>query len=133
VSPPAFACSRGSVWRWVGWLASLLAAPQILAEAEHLAPSGESAGLIPRSVPEDHAKAYSPERGKGLLGAFQGLVAVAVWSRAQPAPTVDPSPLRFWLVERFHAFRQIERLNARHSSPPVPIEETGPPRLDRRP
>jgi hypothetical protein len=132
VSPPAFACSPRSVWRWVGWLAGLLAAPQILAEAERLAPSGESPHLIPRSIPEDHAKAYSPERGQALLGAFQGLVALVLWSRAQPAPPADPSPLRFWLADRFLAFRQIEHLGARRASPPKPVEETGPPRLDRR-
>jgi hypothetical protein len=116
----------------VGWLASLLAAPQLLAEAERLYATGLSAGLIPCSVPEDHAKAYSPERAKVLLGAFQGLAALALWSRAQPVPPEDPSPLRFWLIQRFLAFRRIEHLVGRHQSPPMPVEETGPPRIDRR-
>jgi len=127
-----FRCSARSVWRWVGWLAGLLAAPQLLAEAEQLCATGLSAGLIPRSVPQDHAKAYSPERAKVLLAAFQGLAALALWSRAQPVPPTDPSPLRFWLNGRFLAFRQIERLVGSHQSPPMPVEETGPPRLDRR-
>lgn len=88
--------------------------------------------MIPRSVAEDHGKAYSAERRGVLLAAFQGLAALAVWSRAQPAPPADPSPLRFWLHDRFLAFRLIERLVARHQSPPLLVEETGPPRLDRR-
>lgn len=132
MSPPAFACSPRSVWRWVGWIAGLLAAPQLLAEAEGLCGTGLSAGLIPRSVPQDHAKAYSPERASVLLAGFQGLTAVALWSRAQPVPPEDESPLRFWLVQRFLAFRRIEHLVAPRQSPPLPVEETGPPRVDRR-
>jgi len=123
----AFGSSARSVWRWVGWSAGLVKAPAVLAEAERLGGSGQSASLVPREVPQDHPKAYSPERERTLVDAFQGLVALAVWSRAQPLPPNDSSPLRFWLAERFRAFRELHRLVPRHPSPPLPVEGTGPP------
>lgn len=132
MSLPAFACSARSVWRWVGWIAGLLAAPHILAEAEQLSSTGLTPGLVPRSVPQDHAKAYSPKRAETLLAAIQGLAALALWTRAQPMPPEDEYPLRFWLAQRFLAFHRIERLVGRHQSPPLPVEETGPPRIDPR-
>lgn len=119
-------CSPCSVWRWVGWLATLVQPPALLAEVEVVSGAGQSAGLIPREVPQDHDKAHSPEREQTLLAAYQGLCAIAVWSRAQPAPPLDPSPLRFWLVERFRAFREVRRLTP-HSSPPLEGRPTGPP------
>jgi len=128
----AFGCSARSVWRWVGWSAGLSKAPAVLAEAERLSGSGQSASVVPREVAQDHPKAYSPERGRTLLAAFQGLVALAVWTRAQPIPPDDPSPLRFWLAERFRAFRELHRLVPRNSSPPLPVEGTGPPGIQGR-
>jgi hypothetical protein len=123
----ACGCSTSTVWRWVGWIAGLLSTRVLLAEAERLSGAGQSAALVPREVPANHRKACSPEREKALVDAFQGLCALLVWSRAQPAPPMDPSPLRFWLVERFRRFREVHRLTAAHSSPPLEGRPTGPP------
>lgn len=123
----AFGCSGSTVWRWVGWISGLLAARALLAEAERLSGSGQSVALMPREVPADHRKAYSPERERALLEAFEGLCALAVWSRAQPTPPLDPSPLRSWLVERFQAFREVHRLAPANPSPPLEGRPTGPP------
>jgi len=123
----AYGCSPRTVWRWVGWLAGLLAASELLAEAERLCSTGQSAALIPRLVPQDHQKAYSPERQQTLLRAFQGLAALAVWTRGLPIPPLDPSPLRFWLMEHFHTFRKIHHLVAAVWSPALPVASTGPP------
>ena len=128
----AYGCSPRSVWRWVGWLAGVVQARALLAEAERLSRAGQSASLAPREVPQDHAKARSPGRAAVLLAAFQALCALAVWTRAQPAPPEDPSPLRFWLVGRFRAFRELYFLAGGHSSPPSPEDCTGPPRVHRR-
>lgn len=85
-------CSPCSVWRWVGWLATLVQPPALLAEVEVVSGASQSAGLIPREVPQDHDKAHSPERERTLLGAYQGLCAIAVgrapsrrrpWTRAR--------------------------------------------------
>ena len=129
----AHGCSPRTVWRWVGWIAGLVVVGEILAEAERLTGDGLAAALIPRAVPQDHAKALSPERAGTLLSAFQALVALAVWARGQPIPSYDPSALRAWLAARFLAFREIHRLTAYSRSPPLPGDATGPPRLQRRP
>lgn len=122
-----FGCSASTVWRWVGWIAGLSLARVLLAQAEQLSGAGESAALMPREVPQDHAKAHSPGRGRTLLDALQTLCALVVWSRAQPAPFEDPSPLRVWLVERFRVFRELHRLTPANSSPPLEGRPTGPP------
>ena len=123
----AHGCSTSTAWRWVGWIGGLLSPPALVAEAERLEGAGQAAALIPREVPQDHVKARSPERKKTLLSAFQTLAALAVWSRAQRVPPLDPSPLRFWLVDRFQAFREIHRLTAPNLSPPLEGRPTGPP------
>jgi hypothetical protein len=128
-----FGCSARTVWRWVGWIAGLVVVGELLAEAERLTGAGQAAALIPRAVPQDHDKALSPERAQTLVAAFQALVALAVWARAQPAPPEDPSPLRAWLTARFLTFREVHRLAARAASPALPGDSTGPPRLHRRP
>ncbi|HJW74095.1 MAG TPA: hypothetical protein VJ787_00285 [Thermoleophilia bacterium] len=120
-------CSPRSVWRWVSWLATVVQARVLLADAERLSGAGQSANLMPREVPQDHAKAHSSQRKRTLLAAFQALCAVAVWARAQPAPPLDPSPLRFWLTERFRAFREVHLLVDRDLSPRLPGDCTGPP------
>ena len=125
-------CSPRSVWRWVGWLATVVQARALLAEAERLSGAGQSAALMPREVPQDHVKARSPEREATLLAAFQALCALAVWSRAQPVPPEDPSPLRFWLTERFQVFREVHCVVPKNSSPPSPLFCTGPPGVLRR-
>jgi hypothetical protein len=93
--------------RFVGCLTGLFAVGELLAEAERLTGSGQAAALIPRAVPQDHAKALSSERDRALLSAFQALAALAVWARAQPAPPDDPSALRVWLTVRFLVLREI--------------------------
>ena len=125
-------CSPRSVWRWVGWLAAVVHARVLLAEAERLSGTGQSAALVPREVPQDHKKARSAQRAATLLAAYQAACALAVWSRSQAVPPADPSPLRFWLVERFLAFREVHRLTAPRPSPRSPEDATGPPRIDRR-
>jgi hypothetical protein len=122
-----FGCSASTVWRWVGWIAGLLSAPSLLSEAERLCGAGQAPALIPGAVPQDHSKAHSAQRGHTLLDAFQGLCALVVWSRSQPAPPPDPSPLRYWLVERFQTFGEIHRLTPPRSSPPLEGRPTGPP------
>lgn len=128
----AHGCSARTVWRWIGWIAGLVVVGELLAEAERLTGAGQAAALIPRTVPEDHAKARSAGRERLLLAALQALVALAVWARAQPVPPDEPSPLRAWLTARFLAFREIHRLVPRAASPPLPGDSTGPPRLHRR-
>lgn len=128
-------CSARSVWRWVGWLAAVVqaGAAALLADAERLSGAeGQSANLMPGEVPEDHVKARSPKRERTLLSAFQALCALAVWARAQPVPSLDPSPLRFWLKERFRAFREVHLLSDPHPSPRLPEDCTGPPRINGR-
>lgn len=122
-----FGCSAGTVWRWVGWIAGLLSASALLAEAERLSGAGQSAALVPREVPAGHRKAYSSKRETALVDAFQGLCALAAWSRAQPAPCEDPSPLRGWLVERFRTLGEIHHLTSTNPSPPLEGRPTGPP------
>jgi transposase-like protein len=126
-------CSPRSVWRWVEWLSAMVQARVLLAEAERHSGAGQSAALIPREVPQDHAKARSAARATALLGAYQAACALVVWARSQPVPPLDPSPLRSWLTERFLAFREIHRLTVPRPSPRSPEDATGPPRIDRRP
>lgn len=119
-------CSARSIWRWVGWTGMLLSAAELVAKAELLDGSGQGADVIPRSVPQDHKKAYSEEREVLLLKSYQGLSSLVVFARAQPIPPADPSPLRFWLIEEFQQFRKIHYLT-RHRSPPLPVVPRGPP------
>jgi hypothetical protein len=126
-------CSARSVWRWVGWIGKLFSAPQLVAEAEQSCGGGQSVALIPRAVPQGHAKAYSEARDKLLLSAFQGLSALVVWARAQVAPPHDSSPLRFWLTSRFLTFREFYLQVGVIQSPPLPVEQRGPPGVNRRP
>ena len=125
-------CSPRTVWRWVGWAADLVVVGEVLSEAERLTGAGQAAALVPRVVPQDHAKALSPGRGAILLLAFQALVALAEWARAQPVPPEDPSALRTWLLGRFRAFREVHRFAVLPQSPPLPGDATGPPRLQGR-
>lgn len=122
-----FGCSPRSVWRWTGSLAALLDPPALVAEAELLAGTGQSAALIPHSVPQDHSKALSPQREAVLLRAFQGLVALAVWARSASVPPQDPSPLRCWLAGRFLVFLELHLLVPGEQSPGLPGDSTGPP------
>lgn len=120
-------CSARAVWRWVGWVARFLEAAQLLSEAELSTGGGQSVTLIPREVPQDHEKAYSPARAEVLLRAFQGVSALVAWARAQVAPPDDPSPLRFWLLMRFLVFREMHPQVGVPQSPPLPVAPRGPP------
>ncbi len=128
----AYRCSPRTVWRWISWLAGLVAVPAVLSEVERRMGSGRSPDLMPRVVPQDHRKAYSTAREQTLLLALQVLSALVLWSRAQPVPPTDPSPLRSWLHHRFRAFREIHRSTGAHLSPRLPEDSTGPPRIDGR-
>jgi len=126
------ACSPRSVWRWVAWLAVVVQSRLLLAEAERFSGAGQSAAFVPREVPQDHVKARSAQRVATLLDAYQAACTLAAWSRSQPMPPLDPSPLRFWLVERLRAFRELHLLTAPRPSPRSPEDATGPPRIDQR-
>lgn len=120
-------CSARSVWRWVGWCGTLANPPAVLAEAARLAPAAPSAEVIPREVPQVGRKARSQARAGTLLAALQLLVALLVLTRAQPHPPDDPSPLRWWLQDRFLRFRQVVKLTRPVPSPAMPQMVRGPP------
>lgn len=105
-----YQCSARSVWRWVSWLATLVSVPALLAKVERLVGGGHSANLIPRGVPSVEVKARSAKRAATLVLSFQVLAALAIWHRAQAAPPLAASPVRFWLVERFRVFREVYQL-----------------------
>jgi hypothetical protein len=129
----AFACSARSVWRWVGWLAAIVAPARLVALAEQLNATGEATSLIPREVPADHLKAYSVGRDVVLLRALQTLRALGSWARAQVAPPLDPSPLRFYLHQRFLAVREVHLLVRRGPSPALPVARRPHARVQRPP
>ena len=105
-----FGCAWVTVWRWVGWLAALVSPAALLARAARL---GAGAGGDPRQLPREipaTARARSAARARTVLHAAQVLVALALLHRAQPEPPVDPSPLRWWLLAEFLAFRRLAYL-----------------------
>jgi hypothetical protein len=124
----AFGCSARSIWRWVGWIAALAEPAALVAAAARIAPAMPGASLIPRFVPQAHAKARSVRRYAVLLCALQVLTGLAVYARAQVVPPEDPSPLRWWLVAQFLAFRSIAFVTGQGFSPPLPDQTRGPPR-----
>ena len=121
-------CSARSVWRSVGWVATLAPPAALVAEAARLQPDTSATLMIPAAVPEDHSKARSDRRAAVLLTALQVLVAMFMLSRAQAHPPDDPSALRWWLSDRFLRFRQVITLTGDSASPPVPHPGRGPPR-----
>lgn len=121
-------CSARSVWRWVGWAATLASPAWLVSEAVRLQSEASAALMIPRAVPQSHPKARSDGRAAVLLTALQVLVAMFALSRAQPHPPDDPSALRWWLTDRFLRFRQVATLIAAAASPAVPHPARGPPR-----
>lgn len=121
-----FTCSARSVWRWVGWVAALVAPAVLVAAAVRHAGETASANAIPRAVPAVDRKARSARRRRQLLAALQVLAALAALMRAQRFPPTDPSPLRAWLQGRFLAFRQIAFVTRSGLSPPTPDLPQGP-------
>lgn len=121
-----FTCSVRSVWRWVGWIAALVAPAVLVARAVRHGGQTASADVIPREVPEVERKARSARRRRQLLRALQVLAAIGAFMRAQRVPPGDPSSLRAWLVSRFLAFRQIAFVTRSGLSPPMPDLAAGP-------
>ena len=117
-----FGCSPRSVWRWVGWLATLVVPALLIAQVTQLDASSPAFSLVPRSVPAAHRKARSAQREDMLLRALQTLVALGLYARAQPHPPDDPSPLRFWLTVQYRPRGQLARLvdASTSTSPAVP-------------
>lgn len=112
----AFGCAWITVWRWVAWIAALVAPAVLLARAARLDAGG---GVAPRALPRAvaaAARARSAARARTVLQAAQVLVALALLHRAQPEPPGDPSPLRWWLVGEFLAVRRLALLT-RSASP----------------
>lgn len=105
-----FGCAWITVWRWVGWIAALVAPAVLLARAVPLdAGGGVAPSALPRAVAAA-ARARSAARARTVLQAAQVLVALALLHRAQPEPPADPSPLRWWLVGEFLAVRRLALL-----------------------
>jgi hypothetical protein len=104
----------------------LTAPAALIAQATQVAPSISAVNLVPRFVPAQHRKARSAQREAVLLCAFQSLVALALFARAQAHPPDDPSPLRFWLAAQYRIRGQLARLIDAASSPAVPEAFCGP-------
>ncbi len=112
----AFGCAWITVWRWVGWIAALVAPAVLLARAARFdAGGGVAPSALPRAVAAA-ARARSAARARTVLQAAQVLVALALVHRAQPEPPADPSPLRWWLAAEFLAVRRLALLT-RPASP----------------
>lgn len=112
----ACGCAWVTVWRWVGWISALVAPAALLARAVRLeARAAAHPSLLARTVPAA-ARARSARRAQVVRQAAQVLVALALLHRAQPEPPADPSPLRWWLLAEFLAFRRVAYL----TRPPSP-------------
>ena len=72
--------------------------------------------MLPRAVAAA-ARARSRRRAAAVLRAYQVLVALTMLHRAQPEPAADPSPLRWFLLDEFLAFRRLARLTQSGFSP----------------
>jgi hypothetical protein len=123
-----YGCSVRSVWRWVGWSATLAEPAALVSQAARLQPDTSAADIIPKAVPEDHPKARSVFRAQVLLVALQVIVAMVALRQAQPHPPDDPSALGWWLTDRFLRFREVITLTGDPASPRVPHPGRGPPR-----
>lgn len=116
----AIGCAWVTVWRWVGWLATLVTPAALLARAARLGADGADPGMLPRAVPAA-ARARSTARARAVLQAAQVLVALGLLQRAQPEPPADPSPLRWWLIAEFLAFRHVALVTRQGFSPALNI------------
>jgi hypothetical protein len=120
-------CSWGTVWLWVGWLATLVTPAVLLARVARLAPHAAVPAWLPRMVTAA-ARARSRRRGAAVLRAAQVLVALAMLHRVQPEPAPDPSPLRWFLLDEFLAFRRLARLTRPGFSPAFDLARRHRPR-----
>ena len=87
----------------------------VFANTRLSARGGAEPGALPRAVAAQ-ARARSTARARTVLTAAQVLVALVVLQRAQPEPPADPSPLRWFLLGEFLAFRRLAYLT-RPASP----------------
>jgi hypothetical protein len=99
-----YGCSWTSLWRWVGWLGGLASPEEILAAIVRMDAVSPALSLVPRVVPQDHRKAYSPERANVLLRAYRVLVLLCLLARVMCVAPADPSPLRWFLWAVFRAY-----------------------------
>jgi hypothetical protein len=121
-----YGCSWTSVWRWVGWLGRLAAPEEILAAILRTAGDSPALDFVPREVPQDHEKAYSPERAEILLRAYRTLVLIGLLARAMWVPPSDPSSLRWFLWTRRQGPRGLQGQRETWS-PAFHIDRRGPP------
>jgi hypothetical protein len=98
----------------------------IVAEAVQQDSSLPAAEFIPRRVPQNHAKARSPQRQKVLLRALQVLAAIVALARSQRVPPSDPSPLRWFLTGQFLVFRRKALVSRPGWSPAFEVVQRGP-------
>ena len=78
-------CSWGTVWVWVGWLASMVTPAAVLARVARLVPHGAMPGLLPRTVAAA-ARARSNRRAHAVLRAYQ-----VPCRRVPRVPTAGPA------------------------------------------
>jgi hypothetical protein len=123
----AVGCSPTSVWRWVGWCATVAEPGAIVAQVAMMQTPTPAADLSPRRVPQTHDKAHSAERAAVLLLCLQVLFALGCWSRALPHPSPDPCPLRAYVVGRFLRLREILPLPRPIASPRMQHHQRAPP------
>jgi hypothetical protein len=87
-------CSWGTVWLWVGWLASLVTPAAVLARVARLTPHGAVPGLLPRAVAAA-ARARSRRRRAARLSGPGGRGhappgAARALGGPEPTPLVSP-------------------------------------------
>jgi hypothetical protein len=121
-----YGCSWTSVWRWVGWLGRLVPPEELLASIVRMGGDAAVLDLVPRTVPQDHRKAYSPKRAEVLLRAYRTLVLLCLLTRAM-LPPADGSPLRWFLWAAFRTLPLPIRLGEGARSPAFDIDRRGPP------
>jgi hypothetical protein len=122
-----YRCSWTSVWRWVGWLGSLVVPEEILAAIVRTSGNLAAIDFVPRAVPQDHDKAYSRERAEVLLRAYRTLVLICVLARTLWVPPSDPSPLRWFVWTHRQRLRPAGGHGKGVRSPAFDIDPRGSP------
>jgi hypothetical protein len=120
-------CAASSVWRWVGECATVAEPAAIVADTTRMDPGTPVLQLIPKQVPQTHQKARSDSRAQVLLLCLQLLTSLGCWSRALPHPSLDPSPLRRYVWDRFLRLHQVMPLRGSSLSPRLQQRQRGPP------
>ena len=122
-----YGCAWTSVWRWVGWLGRLAAPEESLGAVMRTVGDSPALDFVPREVPQDHEKAYSPKRAELLLRAYRTLVLICLLARTLWVPPSDPSPLRWFLWTWRQSPRHPTRRDEEAQSPAFHIDRRGPP------